>query len=55
MAHAEEALIEKGCVKINLQIFEGNESVVTFYSKLGYAVEKRINMGKRIPKNAPRI
>jgi len=53
VAHAERALIARGCVKINLQILEGNESVVAFYSKFGYAVEKRISMGKRIPENVP--
>jgi ribosomal protein S18 acetylase RimI-like enzyme len=53
VCHAERALTRKGCVKINLQILEGNESVVAFYAKLGYAVEKRISMGKRIPENVP--
>jgi len=53
VAHAERALIGKGCVKINLQILEGNESVVAFYSNLGFAVEKRISMGKRILENVP--
>lgn len=53
VAHAERALTSKGCVKINLQILEGNESVTAFYSKLGYTLEKRINMGKRIPENVP--
>jgi ribosomal protein S18 acetylase RimI-like enzyme len=53
VAHAERALTSKGCVKINLQILEGNESVTAFYSKLGYALERRINMGKRIPENVP--
>jgi ribosomal protein S18 acetylase RimI-like enzyme len=53
VAHAERALIGKGCVKINLQILEGNKSVTAFYKTLGYAVEKRISMGKRIPENVP--
>ena len=51
--HAERALAGKGCVKINLQILEANESVVSFYAKLGYIVEKRVSMGKRIPENVP--
>lgn len=46
--HAEEALKRAGCLKINLQILEGNESVQRFYEALGFAVEKRISMGKRI-------
>lgn len=51
--HAERALIDRGCVKINLQIIEGNEGVVRFYQALGYTVEPRISMGKRIPENIP--
>ena len=51
VSHAEHALTCKGCVKINLQILEGNESVVAFYSSLGYFVEKRISMGKPIASN----
>jgi ribosomal protein S18 acetylase RimI-like enzyme len=53
VSHAEHALIERGCLKINLQIMEGNESVTAFYSALGYSEEKRISMGKRIQKNIP--
>jgi ribosomal protein S18 acetylase RimI-like enzyme len=53
VSHAERALTRKGCVKINLQILEGNESVTAFYEKLGFSLEKRINMGKRIPVNVP--
>jgi len=48
VAHAERALMAKGCVKINLQIMEGNESVTEFYSLLGYVVEKRVSMAKRL-------
>jgi ribosomal protein S18 acetylase RimI-like enzyme len=46
--HAEEALKSLGCLKINLQIVKGNESVVAFYTSLGFAVEKRISMGKKL-------
>ena len=53
LLQAERVLTAKGCVKINLQILEGNESVTEFYASLGYAVEKRISMGKRIPENVP--
>jgi ribosomal protein S18 acetylase RimI-like enzyme len=48
VSHAERALIGRGCVKINLQIMEGNENVTAFYSSLGFSVEKRVSMGKRI-------
>ena len=50
---AEQALIDKGCVKINLQILEENEGVTAFYAALGFSVEKRVSMGKRIHKNVP--
>lgn len=53
MSFAEQALTDRGCVKINLQIMDGNERVAAFYSALGYSVEKRINMSKRILKNIP--
>ena len=55
VVHAERALILRGCVKINLQILEGNEKVTTFYETLGFSVEKRIKMGKRIPQNVPSL
>lgn len=53
MSHAEHELGRRGCMKINLQILEGNESVATFYSSLGYSVEKRVSMGKLLPENIP--
>jgi hypothetical protein len=40
-------------MKINLQIMSGNERVGGFYESLGYAVEQRVSMGKRIPENIP--
>jgi ribosomal protein S18 acetylase RimI-like enzyme len=51
--HAEENLISRGCSKINLQIAEGNEQVTGFYAALGYAVEPRVSMGKRLSENIP--
>ena len=53
LLHVERALISKGCAKINLQIMEGNESVMKFYGSLGYSEEKRVSMGKRIKENIP--
>jgi ribosomal protein S18 acetylase RimI-like enzyme len=50
---AERALATKGCVKVNLQIMEGNESVSAFYAALGFSVEKRVSMGKRLHENIP--
>ncbi len=53
VAHAERVLAERGCMKVNLQIMEGNEAVAAFYSALGYAAERRVSMGKRIQENIP--
>ncbi|AOS77398.1 acetyltransferase [Pseudomonas sp. ICMP 19500] len=53
--YAEQALTALGCMKINLQITGGNDVVVGFYEALGYGVEPRISMGKKIAENiAPR-
>lgn len=46
--HAEQALIARGCVKINLQVLPGNGNAQTFYEAKGYVVEERISMGKRL-------
>jgi ribosomal protein S18 acetylase RimI-like enzyme len=51
LSYAEEKLSEKGCMKINLQIMEGNETVEVFYISNGYHTEKRISMGKRLEQN----
>ena len=51
LAFAEEILSEKGCMKINLQIMEGNEPVEAFYLSNGYQTEKRISMGKLLSQN----
>lgn len=48
MKRAEEALEGLGCVKVNLQVRGGNEGVAAFYENIGYAVEDRISMGKRL-------
>jgi ribosomal protein S18 acetylase RimI-like enzyme len=51
IAHAERALAQRGCMKINLQIVSSNESVSAFYKSIGYTVEPRISMGKLISAN----
>ena len=48
MEYVENELRELGCPKINLQIREGNDKVLSYYQKLGFVEEKRINMGKRL-------
>ena len=45
---AEEALVELGCPKINLQVRAENAEVVSVYVGAGYAVEPLISMGKRV-------
>ena len=50
LQRAEAALQERGCVKINLQVADGNEGVIGFYEKTGYKVEPRTSMGKLILK-----
>ncbi len=49
----EEKLAERGCMKINLQIMEGNEAVERFYASNGYLTEERISMGKQVRQNIP--
>jgi len=46
--HVEAALIQRGCLKINLQVRTSNTEVIAFYRKLGYAVEDIVSMGKRL-------
>jgi len=48
MKKVEAALIEIGCPKLNLQIRPANAQVQSFYESLGYTVEERISMGKRL-------
>ena len=48
MEAAETALRRLGCPKVNLQIRAGNHEVIAFYETLGYTVEDRIGMGKRL-------
>ena len=48
MGHAEEALREKGCPKLNLQVRASNHGVVKFYQQLGYEIEERVSMAKRL-------
>lgn len=48
MNEAEKRLGQMGCTKINLQVRASNQGVVSFYEKLGYGVEERVSMGKRM-------
>jgi ribosomal protein S18 acetylase RimI-like enzyme len=48
---AEARLESLGCSKINLQIRSTNAPVAAFYQRLGYSLEERISMGKRIDRS----
>jgi ribosomal protein S18 acetylase RimI-like enzyme len=48
MQSVEAGVAWLGCPKINLQVRASNEGVVSFYKKLGYQIEERISMGKRL-------
>lgn len=45
---AERALQEMECPKVNIQVRAENAGVVEFYRSLGYQVEERVSMGRRL-------
>jgi ribosomal protein S18 acetylase RimI-like enzyme len=49
MRRVELGLAWMGCHKLNLQVRATNTAVVAFYQGLGYSVEERVSMGKRLP------
>jgi len=48
MRAAEDGLKKIGCPKINLQVRSTNLGVIDFYRSLGYSVEERASLGKRL-------
>ena len=48
MRDVEARLAQIGCPKLNLQVRAENEVVVEFYRKLGYVIEPRVSMSKRL-------
>lgn len=48
MEAAEGKLRDMGCPKINLQVRSSNQAVIDFYKRLGYGIEERASMGKRL-------
>jgi ribosomal protein S18 acetylase RimI-like enzyme len=46
--HLEQQLIDRGCLKLNLQVRSENAQVIAFYEQLGYSVEDRLSLGKRL-------
>ena len=45
---AEQGLLALGCPKVNLQVRATNDEVVAFYRGLGYQIEERVSMGRRL-------
>lgn len=48
VTEACERLRKLGCVKVNLQIVADNHAVQAFYERLGFTVEPRISMGRKL-------
>jgi ribosomal protein S18 acetylase RimI-like enzyme len=48
MNEVEVRLAESGCPKLNLQVRATNDAVVAFYEALGYRVEDRVSLGKKL-------
>ena len=48
MRAAENGLVKLGCPKVNLQVRSTNAAVIAFYRAIGYEVEERVSMGKRL-------
>lgn len=44
----QDRLVALGCVKLNLQVREGNDEAIAFYEKLGFVAEPRISLGKKL-------
>ena len=48
MRAAESGLHQLGCPKVNLQVRSTNLEVIQFYQALGYDLEERASLGKRL-------
>ena len=48
LQNAMEKLLDRGCMKVNLQILQENQSVKRFYEANGFSVEERVSMGKKL-------
>jgi ribosomal protein S18 acetylase RimI-like enzyme len=48
MRAAEQGLKQLGCPKVNLQVRATNLAVIEFYRALGYNIEERASLGKRL-------
>jgi ribosomal protein S18 acetylase RimI-like enzyme len=45
---AEAGLRKLGCPKVNIQVRAANAEVVAFYQSLGFSIEERLSMGRRL-------
>ncbi len=52
MLYAEKELASVGAAKINLQVRSENTAVIHFYDQLGYDVEARTSLGKRLKQDS---
>jgi ribosomal protein S18 acetylase RimI-like enzyme len=48
MEAIEEKILEMSCPKINLQIRAENTGVIEFYNNVGFKIEDRVSMRKRL-------
>ena len=48
MAAVERLLTEKGCPKINLQVRDTNQKILSFYYSIGYGDDNVVSLGKRL-------
>lgn len=49
LRHAETALTERGCLKLNLQVLTQSREALAFYNAHGYAADDVVSLGKRLP------
>ena len=55
MVNVEERLAHMGCPKLNLQVRAPGHDAVSFYRTLGYEIEQRVSMGKRLSQGSFRV
>jgi ribosomal protein S18 acetylase RimI-like enzyme len=48
MKEAEARLKAMGCPKVNLQVRGDNTEVIEFYRRIGFILEDRVSLGKRL-------
>ena len=51
----EAMLTERGSPKLSLQIRSGNDAVIAFYERLGYANDHTVSLGKRLIPDLPAV